>query len=742
MSNVLKLSGALKVGSLASAPSNPQAGYIYFDTVAGKFMMYENGSFREVSAEAIEGHLDETGVKHESSGIGFSVVDGSRINIQPIATTNTVEEALVDLDNAIGDLTFVPTNYSNPGTNSVEAHLLAIDSALASAGGSEFEDDVFAIIDDGDNTKKLQFSVGGISTATTRVITMPDSNVNLGHLANLQTLSGVNAGATDLGTFTGTTIPDSSTIKSALQALETSLEALPDPMEYKGNWSAATNTPTLADGAGNNGDVYYVTAAGTVDFGSGNITFAIGDRVVYSGASSVWQKWDASDAVTSVNSQTGAVTLDSDDIGEGVTNLYFTDLRAKAAAVADSITDNVTDVAPSQNAVFDALALKLNLSGGSLTGDLLAGVGGLDIGEAVAPFENIYVNIIRNSSDEPIIDTANKFLNDSTGVKSIDWEARKLMVDGIDVAIWSFEGVDPQNPDFGGGEYVLINMGGSGRISGLLSPTANDQAATKGYVDTGLSGKANTSHTHVAADITDFDAEALDSAVQSGAITDGVTKAPTHDAVFDALAGKSNTGHTHVAADITDFSSAAKTATVADSITYGVTDVAPSQSAVLNALNLKLANVVEDTNPELGGDLDVGENAIGSSAGSLLLAGTNSVRRANWGSKSNFVEEEYLHAFTLAGSQTDAHFVSFAHATFAGIEVTYKIKQSTTNAVRIGTLRMVTNGTDVVLNDTFTDTTDLDISFSAVISGATVIIRYTSGTNGGTMRADIKKFLA
>lgn len=40
----------------------------------------------------------------------------------------------------------------------------------------------------------------------------------------LTTLSGVAAGSVDLGTFTGTTIPDASTIKAALQALETVLE--------------------------------------------------------------------------------------------------------------------------------------------------------------------------------------------------------------------------------------------------------------------------------------------------------------------------------------------------------------------------------------------------------------------------------------------------------------------------------------------------------------------------------------
>ena len=48
------------------------------------------------------------------------------------------------------------------------------------------------------------------------------------------------------------------------------------------------------------------------------------------------------------------------DVPEGG-NLYFTDARARTAAVADTITPGVTDIAPSQNAVSDALALKAPL---------------------------------------------------------------------------------------------------------------------------------------------------------------------------------------------------------------------------------------------------------------------------------------------------------------------------------------------------------------------------------------------
>jgi hypothetical protein len=57
---------------------------------------------------------------------------------------------------------------------------------------------------------------------------------------------------------------------------------------YKGAWNAFTNSPTLTDGIGTAGDFYFVSVAGTQDLGSGNITFGVGDMVVYNG--SVWQK--------------------------------------------------------------------------------------------------------------------------------------------------------------------------------------------------------------------------------------------------------------------------------------------------------------------------------------------------------------------------------------------------------------------------------------------------------------------
>ena len=78
-------------------------------------------------------------------------------------------------------------------------------------------------------------------------------------------------------------------------------------MEYKGTWNAATNTPTLANGTGDTGDVYICNVAGTVDFGAGPITFAVGDYVIYSG--SIWQR--SSGAVGTVTSVAATITGDA-----------------------------------------------------------------------------------------------------------------------------------------------------------------------------------------------------------------------------------------------------------------------------------------------------------------------------------------------------------------------------------------------------------------------------------------------
>jgi hypothetical protein len=66
---------------------------------------------------------------------------------------------------------------------------------------------------------------------------------------------------------------------------------------------------------------------------------------IYDG--SAWVAFGVSGAVLSVNSQTGTVSLDTDDIPEGSTNRYFSDTLARTASVVDSTSGTETNQAPS-----------------------------------------------------------------------------------------------------------------------------------------------------------------------------------------------------------------------------------------------------------------------------------------------------------------------------------------------------------------------------------------------------------
>jgi len=220
-----------------------------------------------------------------------------------------------------------------------------------------------------ESSGKLDFAavvLSNIGTAT--------ANGHAVEYAQYTTALGLKVNTSAVGAANGVASLDSGG-KVPLSQLPASL------MEYQGTWNATTNSPTLADGTGVSGYFYRVQTAGTQDLGSGSQTFVVGDWVMYNG--SIWQlSHSGADAVLSVNGLAGAVTLTTTDISEGTnlyytaarfntafsgksttdlaegTNLYHTTARAKAAAVANSITSGITDVAPSQDAVFQALALK------------------------------------------------------------------------------------------------------------------------------------------------------------------------------------------------------------------------------------------------------------------------------------------------------------------------------------------------------------------------------------------------
>ena len=160
-----------------------------------------------------------------------------------------------------------------------------------------------------------------------------------------KTISGVN--------ITGGTIAATDTILTAFGKLQNQINGLIGSTKYEGVWDASTNTPTITSGSGTDGSYYIVNVAGTTNI-DGISDWSVGDWIIFH--DTAWQKVDNTDAVVSVNGQTGAVSLTTSNINEG-TNLYYTDARVNA-------NSNVTaNTAARHSAVTIGTANGLGLSG-------------------------------------------------------------------------------------------------------------------------------------------------------------------------------------------------------------------------------------------------------------------------------------------------------------------------------------------------------------------------------------------
>ena len=108
-------------------------------------------------------------------------------------------------------------------------------------------------------------------------------------------------------------------------------------LSYQGTWNASANTPTLASGVGTKGYYYVVSVAGSTNL-DGITDWQIGDWAVFNGTA--WQKVDNTDAVTSVNGQTGTVVLGASDVGATPNTTYV--IAGTALSGGGRLNANVT----------------------------------------------------------------------------------------------------------------------------------------------------------------------------------------------------------------------------------------------------------------------------------------------------------------------------------------------------------------------------------------------------------------
>jgi hypothetical protein len=127
--------------------------------------------------------------------------------------------------------------------------------------------------------------------------------------------------------------------------------AITGALVYQGAWNALTNTPTLTSSVGVSGYYYVVSVAGTTNL-NGITDWQIGDWAIFNG--SAWQKIDQTNTVSSVNGQTGVVSIAYADLAGAIPTW----------AIANGGTGQTT-----ASAAFNAL------SPITTTGDLILGNG-------------------------------------------------------------------------------------------------------------------------------------------------------------------------------------------------------------------------------------------------------------------------------------------------------------------------------------------------------------------------------
>ena len=235
----------------------------------------------------------------------------------------TVANLLSDVASTTDLGTFSGTTIDN--NQSIKAALQALETAIESEASSrataisDLVDGAPAVLD---TLNELAAAINDDSNFVTTITNLINDNET--HIDNVATLTGVAKDSANLGTFTGSTIADSSTVKAAIQALETALElkaASSVVTEIDTNVDDLINLSGVAENATGLG-----TFTGSTISDASNIKDALQDlETAVEGAQAGSAVADRTKTITGDADTTHYVTFVADDNSSATAETVFTD---------------------------------------------------------------------------------------------------------------------------------------------------------------------------------------------------------------------------------------------------------------------------------------------------------------------------------------------------------------------------------------------------------------------------------
>ena len=292
------------------------------------------------------------------------------------------------------------TTYTLPGVTTAGYYLQSIDST-GTLTWSEVVSSFDIAADSGSNdtvstgqTITFAGTANEVNTAVTNntiTIGLPDAVVIASTLSvngtsyaglsanvdNLVTLSGVSSDSTDLGTFTGSTISDSRTVKQALQDLETSLESVSGGGAQASSVSVgstdanSTHYLTFVDGLNANPTQESIQNDAGITYNPSTNILTVSGSISADVTGDLTGEVNASTFDTNAAGQvmTGVTTVTQLQIGTvGQTLVGITTILDEDDLSSDSATALPTQ--QSVKAYVDALDLTTSLAGDSGTGSV------------------------------------------------------------------------------------------------------------------------------------------------------------------------------------------------------------------------------------------------------------------------------------------------------------------------------------------------------------------------------------